>query len=117
MTLQQLQYVISTFCTPVVFGKDCSEYAEEVLNYLGEGEFFTFEAKSHNKPLQLNFFGVDSTFVYHTVVAITCEGLEYIVDITAKDKLLLKSNYISYIKGRCLGEVRYHTGQYHGMLY
>ena len=118
MTLQQLQLAMYSYCSPIyVFGKDCSEYAEDVIARLGEGSLLTFVAKDRSKPLHLNYFGREQDFIYHTVVVLRCEGLDYVIDVTTKDRLVLKSQYILYIQSHCEGAIEVYTGEYAGMLY
>lgn len=82
---KELINTVNTLPIWFVSGKDCSEYAEDVIHMLGMGELLTYE-----EPNPISFFGQpEQKFLYHTVVAID----SYIVDVTNEQKVFDREEY------------------------
>lgn len=74
---------------PVFFidGKDCSEYAEDIINKFG-GHLITVIDKQR-KPFWITYFGKKMQACYHTIVLFD-SGL--VVDVTSAEKYFNNKN-------------------------
>lgn len=84
-----------TASVPLIYGKECGEYSEEIKDYLGNrGEIITIRAKQHNKYIPLNLPG-GFRYVYHTVVKLREQGVDYIIDVFHREKVIVHEKYMN----------------------
>lgn len=101
MTAQQLKIKTSSLHIRYRSGYDCSEYAEDVLSELGVGKIVTYEATNNGRKTQFNtmFFGhLSEPFLYHTVVLVQLQFIDYIVDATNPKILWYRQDYEMLLK-------------------
>lgn len=63
---------------PIIHGKSCCEYSEDIATYLGHGRIVSFILGDPRSAYRPFFFCLDGEqVIYHTVVVININGQGY----------------------------------------
>ena len=98
MTTDKLKSKIASYPLRIIHNKDCSEYAEDIRDYLGAGRLITFKSAKPYGYIKAECFGALEDFEYHTVLDISAEQRRFIVDMTAEDKIFSYKQYMAKLE-------------------